>query len=147
MAGEIFHINRQRRGNAAQALRANAQLVNTLQQFGFHFGIVGVGVVRANFPVQSLFGQVSRVIRGAAHANAQARRLAEGLEALGVLLLAPAESNQVFPILPDGAAEALGRSVEFEVERGMDGGRTCIRFVTAWHTPPEDVDALLELLA
>ena len=83
----------------------------------------------------------------AAHANAQARRLAEGLEALGVLLLAPAESNQVFPILPDGAVEELGRRVEFEVERKMDGGRTCIRFVTAWHTPPEDVDALLELLA
>ena len=82
----------------------------------------------------------------AAHANAQARRLAEGLEAMGVALLAPAESNQVFPILPDGAAEALGRSVEFEVERGMDGGRTCIRFVTAWHTSPEDVDALLALM-
>ncbi len=81
----------------------------------------------------------------AAHANAQAKRLA-GLERLGVPLLAPAESNQVFPILPDGAAEALGRSVEFEVERGMDGGRTCIRFVTAWHTPPEDVDALLALM-
>ena len=82
----------------------------------------------------------------AAHANAQAKRLAAGLERLGVPLLAPAESNQVFPILPDGAAEALGRSVEFEVERGMDGGRTCIRFVTAWHTPPEDVDALLALM-
>ena len=52
----------------------------------------------------------------------------------------------MFPILPDGAAEALGRSVEFEVERGMDGGRTCIRFVTAWHTSPEDVDALLALM-
>ena len=82
----------------------------------------------------------------AAHANAQARRLAEGLEAMGVALLAPAESNQVFPILPDGAVEALGRRVEFEVERGMDGGRTCIRFVTAWHTSPEDVDALLALM-
>ena len=82
----------------------------------------------------------------AAHANAQAKRLPAGLERLGVPLLAPAESNQVFPILPDGAAEALGRSVEFEVERGMDGGRTCIRFVTAWHTSPEDVDALLALM-
>ena len=82
----------------------------------------------------------------AAHANAQAKRLAAGLERLGVPLLAPAVSNQVFPILPDGAVEALGRRVEFEVERGMDGGRTCIRFVTAWHTPPEDVDALLALM-
>lgn len=85
-------------------------------------------------------------LRLAAHANAMAKRLAEGLERLSVPLLAPAESNQVFPILPDGAVEALGRSVEFEVERRVDGGHTCIRFVTAWHTTPEDVDALLELL-
>lgn len=82
----------------------------------------------------------------AAHANAMAKRLAEGLGRLGVPLLALAESNQVFPILPDGAVEALGKNVEFEVERKMDAGRTCIRFVTAWHTAPEDVDALLNLL-
>lgn len=82
----------------------------------------------------------------AAHANNQAKRLAEGLRELGVPLLAPAESNQVFPILPDGAVEELRQSVEFEVERKMDAGRTCIRFVTAWHTAPEDVDALLHLL-
>lgn len=82
----------------------------------------------------------------AAQANARARRLAEGLEAMGVPLLAPAEGNLVFPILPDGAAEALGQRAEFEVERKMDGARTCIRFVTAWHTAPEDVDALLALV-
>lgn len=82
----------------------------------------------------------------AAHANAMAKRLAEGLGKLGVPLLVPAESNQVFPILPDGAVEALRKGVEFEVERKMDDGHTCIRFVTAWHTAPEDVDALLNLL-
>lgn len=82
----------------------------------------------------------------AAHANALAKRLAEGLDRLNVPLLVPAESNQVFPILPDGAVEALGREVEFEVERKMDGERTCIRFVTAWHTAEEDVDALLALM-
>lgn len=81
----------------------------------------------------------------ATHANALARRLAAGLEALGVPLLVPAESNQVFPIFPDGTAEALEKRVAFEVERKMDAGRTCIRFVTAWHTTEADVDALLAL--
>lgn len=85
-------------------------------------------------------------LRLASHANAQAGRLAAGLAELGVPLLAPAESNQVFPILSDAAVERLRKSVEFEVERRMDEGRTCIRFVTAWHTAPEDVDALLALL-
>lgn len=82
----------------------------------------------------------------AAHANALAKRLAAGLGTLGVPLLVPAESNQVFPILPDGAVEALGQEVEFELDRKMDDERTCIRFVTAWHTPEEDVDALLALI-
>ena len=81
----------------------------------------------------------------ASHANALARRIAEGLEAMGIPLLAPAESNQVFPILPDGAVERLREHAEFEVERKMDAGRTCIRFVTAWHTREEDTDALVEL--
>ena len=85
-------------------------------------------------------------LRLASHANAMAKRLAEGLAAQNIPLLAPAESNQVFPILPDGAVEALKEQVEFEVERRMDASHTCIRFVTAWHTPAEDVDALLALL-
>lgn len=82
----------------------------------------------------------------AAHANTQAKRLAAGLRAAGIPLLAPAESNQVFPILPDGAVEALREQVAFEIERKIDASHTCIRFVTAWHTAPEDVDGLLALI-
>lgn len=82
----------------------------------------------------------------ASRANALASRLAAGLEALGVPLLAPAESNQLFPILPDGAAAALAREAEFEIQCRLDGGRTCIRLVTAWDTEETDVDALLALL-
>ena len=82
----------------------------------------------------------------AAHANQQAKRLADGLETMGVPLLVPAESNLVFPILPDAAVDALGQAMEFEVERRIDETHTCIRFVTAWHTAPEDVDALLAMI-
>ena len=82
----------------------------------------------------------------AAHANSLAKRLAEGLEKLGVPLLVPAESNQIFPILPDGVVEMLRQAVEFEVERKTDETHTCVRFVTAWHTPAEAVDALLALM-
>lgn len=84
-------------------------------------------------------------LRLAARANAQARRLAAGLRERGVPLLLPAESNQIFPILPDEAVEKLRERVEFEVERKIDPSHTCIRFVTAWHTSGEDVDALLEM--
>lgn len=82
----------------------------------------------------------------AAHANALAKRLADGLTARGIPLLVPADSNQVFPILPDETVAKLREETEFEVERKMDEVSTCIRFVTAWHTSEEDVDSLLELL-
>ena len=82
-------------------------------------------------------------VKLAAHANQMAKRLASGLETLEIPLLVPAESNQVFPILPDKTVELLRQSVEFEVERRMDASHTCIRFVTAWHTTPEMVDGLL----
>lgn len=82
----------------------------------------------------------------ASHANALAKRLASGLTARGIPLLVPADSNQVFPILPDEAVAKLGEEAEFEVERKIDDTHTCIRFVTAWHTSEEDVDGLLSIL-
>ncbi len=84
--------------------------------------------------------------RLAAHENRMAERLAAGLAALEIPLLVPAESNQIFPILPDGAVEALEKEAEFEIERRIDPSHTCIRFVTAWHTEEADVDALLAAL-
>lgn len=85
-------------------------------------------------------------LRLAHHANRLAGRLAEGLGALEIPLLVPARSNQVFPILPDGAVDALGAYAEFEVERRIDETHSCIRFVTAWDTEEADVEALLDIL-
>lgn len=82
----------------------------------------------------------------AAQANRLARRLAEGLEDLGVPLLFPAQSNQLFPVLPDSVAEALEGEVSFELQERLEGSRSCIRLVTAWDTAQEEVDGLLALL-
>lgn len=82
----------------------------------------------------------------AAHANTLARRLAKGLEDLGVPLLVPAASNQVFPILPADIAAELEKQAAFEVQEQLDGERVCIRLVTAWNTADEDVADLLSLL-
>lgn len=84
--------------------------------------------------------------RLAAHENRLARRLAEGLAELGVPLLAPAESNQVFPILPAETVRALEREAAFELQERLDDARLCIRFVTGWNTEEAEVDALLETL-
>lgn len=81
-------------------------------------------------------------LRHAAHANAMARRLAEGLASIGeARLLAPVEANGVFVDLPRHAIEALRargwRFYEFV-------GDTGVRLMCAWDTTPEAVDRFLD---
>lgn len=83
----------------------------------------------------------------AAHSNALARRLTEGLRIGKIPLLVDSPSNQVFPLLPERTVQDLSRSVAFEVQQLSGGGRTCVRFVTGWNSTRADVDALLALLA
>ena len=75
-----------------------------------------------------------------------AQRLSEGLQALSIPTLIDSPSNQLFPILPNAVVEALKEAVSFEVWSAADDNHTCIRFVTAWHTTEQEVDALLALL-
>jgi len=81
-----------------------------------------------------------------ARANAQARRLAGGLEALGVELQHPPVVNQVFAILASHVAEALNAEWGFYVWERLSGGRVVIRLVCSWATPDEAVDSFLERL-
>lgn len=80
-------------------------------------------------------------LRHAAHANAMARRLADGLAALpAARLLFPVEANGVFVELPPAAIDGLrGRGWRFYTFIGAGGAR----FMCAWDTRPESVDALL----
>ncbi|RUS59843.1 low specificity L-threonine aldolase [Pseudorhodobacter sp. E13] len=76
----------------------------------------------------------------AAHANAMAAKLADGLAAIdGAELLHPVQANIAFATLPEAAharAKAAG-AVYYNM-----GGGLC-RLVTAWNTTEADVDALL----
>ena len=80
-------------------------------------------------------------LRRAAHANAMARRLADGIGGLpGVELIAPVEANGVFAHVPKPAIEALlGRGWHFYVFVGETG----CRFMCAWDTPETVVDAFV----
>ena len=75
-----------------------------------------------------------------------ARMLDEGLQALGVPLLIRSPSNQLFPIFSNDTIAALRRQVDFEHWCAVSDTHSCIRFVTAWHTTKDDVQALLALL-
>lgn len=81
-----------------------------------------------------------------ARANAQARRLAAGLEAQGVKLQHPPVVNQVFPIVASQVAEALRAEWGFHVWERLPQGRVVIRLVCSWATPDEAIDSFLESL-
>lgn len=78
-------------------------------------------------------------LKHAAHANAMARRLADGIAGLpGVELIAPVQANGVFVHLPKHAIEGLqSRGWLFYVFVGETG----CRFMCAWDTPASVVDA------
>jgi threonine aldolase len=84
-------------------------------------------------------------LRHAAHANAMAQRLAAAISTLpGVRLLAPVQANGVFADVPARAIEAVrAKGWRFYAFVGDTG----VRFMCAWDTPPEAVDALAADLA
>jgi threonine aldolase len=79
-----------------------------------------------------------------ARANAQARRLAGGLESLGVELQHRPVVNQVFAILASHVAEALSAGWGFYVWERLPAGRVLIRLVCSWATPDDAIDSFLE---
>lgn len=80
----------------------------------------------------------------AAHANLMAQRLAEGAEARTPFVLAhPVESNTVFLRMPQKAQQAI-LDAGFQCYRFDDGS---VRFVCAWSTEAEVVDALIDAMA
>ena len=82
----------------------------------------------------------------AARANGLAGELTRGLQALGVSLLSPSPSNQVFPLLPDHVVERLAEDFTFEIQQSSQNGVTGIRLVTGWYSTREDVDTFLQHL-
>ncbi len=77
----------------------------------------------------------------AAHANAVARRLAEGAEAVdGVQLVHPVQANAVFARLRPRHIAALHRDWAFHV---WDEDENMVRWMTAFDTTEADVDTFL----
>jgi threonine aldolase len=88
-----------------------------------------------------------RWLSHAAHANALAQKLAEGLSRVeGARIANPVEANTVFASLPDTLLQRLreGGAVFYDWAKET-GGRTLIRLVTSFATPEEDVERFVKL--
>lgn len=83
--------------------------------------------------------------RAAAHANAMAARLGEGVAAIdGVRLTQKVQANGVFAILPPGAAAALQERFRFYTWDEHTGE---VRWMCAWDTRAEEVDEFVAAIA
>jgi threonine aldolase len=80
-------------------------------------------------------------LRNAEHANAMARRLAEGVTGVpGVRLHQPVESNGVFAALDPALIEPLQREWSFSV---WDEREHVVRWMAAFDTTEDEVDAFI----
>lgn len=79
-------------------------------------------------------------LESATHANAMARRLADGARAKGIRIAHRVDANEVFAVLPAEKIAPLQERFHFYV---WDEPTNEVRWVTSWDTTEEDVDALL----
>ena len=83
-------------------------------------------------------------LENAAHANIQARRLADMLsEIAGIRLTQRVDTNQIFLTMPTGAIEKLREHYMFYV---WNEAVNEVRFVTSWDTTDEDINGLVTTL-
>lgn len=78
-------------------------------------------------------------LRSARHANAMARRLESAVRSIsGVQITQEVQANAVFAVLPAAATAALQDRFHFYTWNQVSGE---VRWMCAWDTSPEDVDA------
>jgi threonine aldolase len=81
----------------------------------------------------------------AAHANAMASLLADAVRAIdGVIVTRPVQTNAVFAVIPQRAIEPLQARFPFYV---WDEAASEVRWMCAWDTTPEDVEAFAAAVA
>jgi threonine aldolase len=170
----LFHIDGSRLANAAASLDVPLRAITTdVGADLFSFGGTKIGLVlgeavivlrqdladplrylrKQSMQLASKMRYVSAQLlalfegdvwrRAAGHANAMAARLAAGVgETLEITQAV--EANGVFAILPPGAAERLQEDFHFYF---WDEHTREVRWMCAWDTREEDVDAFAEAIA
>ena len=87
-----------------------------------------------------------RWIDNAAHANAMAAALAEGLRGIeGITLWFSVETNMIFLTLPESMATALNDANCIFYTWGAGGGTVSARLVTSFEATPDDVARFIDI--
>ncbi len=91
-------------------------------------------------------GENSIFFEMAAHENKMAKKLREGITALGYSFSGTSTTNQIFPIFPTTMVRELEKDFFFYDWEGYGDDQRVIRLVTSWGTKESDVDAFLEAI-
>jgi len=78
----------------------------------------------------------------ALHSNAMAKRLADGIKALGFDFLYPVETNLIIPVFPTAVSKKLHEMYGF-YDWSDFGDNTAVRLLTSWATQDDNVDAFI----
>jgi len=78
----------------------------------------------------------------ALHANNMAKRLADGISALGYNFLYPVETNIILPVFPESVVGKLHKLYDFYVW-SRENNEVAIRLVTSWATPQDMIDTFI----
>ena len=144
---DVFYIGGTKNG----ALIGEAIIINNTklnEDFRFHIKQKGgmlakgrlIGIQFSEMFKNDLFFDMGK------HANAMAKKLAEGIAVKNFGFLTEPSSNQIFPIFPNEIIEKLQHEFDFFVWQKMDNEKSAIRLVTSWATPEEQVDNFLNAL-
>ena len=79
----------------------------------------------------------------AKYAGTMAKRLADGICALGYEFLYPVETNLIIPIFPAAIADKLHEHYGFYDWQKLED-KVAVRLLTSWSTPEDKVDVFLE---
>ncbi len=88
----------------------------------------------------------NRYITLGREANQKAQRVKQAFLNRGYALLCDTKTNQIFPILPNGALSQLLREFSFAFWEAVDSEHTAIRICAGVTTPDENVTALLHAI-
>lgn len=80
----------------------------------------------------------------AKHANSMAEKMATAFEALGYPMLMRSDTNQIFPVLPNGLITQLQKKYSFYIWSVVNTNYSAIRLITSWATPEKMVSEFID---
>ncbi|MEP3653393.1 MAG: aminotransferase class I/II-fold pyridoxal phosphate-dependent enzyme [Litorimonas sp.] len=141
---DVFWIG----GTKAGALIGEAIVINRPElavDFRYHIKQRGALLAKGRLlglQFRELFDK-NLFVAASRHANSLATKLSEAIQSAGYELASGTQTNQVFPILPNKIVEKLEADFGFYRWETHGSDYTCIRLVTSWATPAEQVDRFI----